>query len=419
MILNPASRRAGRTSWAAVALVVAVLASAGCSATTSPTPTTLRVTLTDDWVTPPVLEAVRDFEGAHPSVRVIVDKAPIKGMLDMVRGSASPPDVVQSHAFSAAARGLAQPLDDLWAKYLKPDDFFPGALDDVTLNGHRFGVPLDTNALVLLYNADQFRAAGVPIPTAPMTFAHLAEIARTLTSADGGQRAIALGTSTWQTYGWVGANGGEYVRVGDDGRPQFLFDSPPVLGAVGFLAGLVAEGVAIPPTAPDLHSNDVFALFESGAATMYTSGSWDVAKLRKSHPEVDYRAAPMPVGVNGTQGSAMGGSSLFVPKGSTHRKLAFEFMTSLISDRYALRLAEEEGRLPVRSRVYQDQFFQNPVMQVVLEQLKTARPERIDSFPEAGTLLADALDQILREHRDPEAALREAQTKARALVGTS
>jgi len=417
MILNPARRRAGPASLAA-ALVVLLLA-AGCSASTGSSPTTLRVTLTDDWVTPPVLEAVRDFEGTHPRVRVIVDKAPIKGMLDMVKGSASPPDVVQSHAFSAAARNLAQPLDDLWARYLKPQEFFAGALDDVTLNGHRFGVPLDTNALVLLYNADRFRAAGVPLPTGPMTFAELGEIARTLTTPDGSQRAIALGTSTWQTYGWVGANGGEYVRVGDDGRPQFLFDSPAVVGAVGFLAGLVAEGVAIPPTAPDLHSNDVFALFESGAAAMYTSGSWDIAKLRKSHPEVDYRATPMPVGVNGARGSAMGGSSLFVPKGSTHRTLAFEFMTSLISDRYALRLAEEQGRLPVRSRVYQDQFFQNPVMQVVLEQLKTARPEKVDSFPAAGTFLADALDQILREHRDPEEALREAQAKARNVVAPS
>ena len=163
----------------------------------------------------------------------------------------------------------------------------------------------------------------------------------------------------------------------------------------------------------------MFALFESGAAAMYTSGSWDIAKLRKSHPEVDYRATPMPVGMNGTRGSAMGGSSLFVPKGSPHRKLAFEFMTSLISDRYALRLAEEQGRLPVRSRVYADQFFQNPVMQVVLEQLATARPERVDSFPAAGTLLADALDQILREHRDPAAALGEAQANARNVVGTS
>jgi multiple sugar transport system substrate-binding protein len=397
----------------ALALATAV-AGSGCSATGNPSPTTLRVTMTDDWVTPPVLEAVRDFEAAHRDVRVVLDKAPIKGMLDMVRSSASPPDVVQAHAFAAAARGLAEPLDDLWAKSLDPGDFFPGALDDVTLDGHRYGVPLDTNALVLLYNADEFRAAGLPLPTEPMTFARLAEIGPALTSADGSHRAIALGTSTWQTYGWVGANGGEYVNVSGDGRPQFLFDSPAVTGAVGFLAGLVEQGVAFPPKAPDIHSSDVFAYFESGAAAMYTSGSWDMATLRQRHPEVDYRATLMPVG-QGT-GSAMGGSSLFVPKGSSHRRLAFEFMTFLTSDRYALRLAQEQGRLPVRSRLYTDPYFQDPVMGVVLQQLRTARPERVDSFPEAATLLARALDRVLREHVDPGVALHDAQAGAQTTV---
>lgn len=110
---------------------------------------------------------------------------------------------------------------------------------------------------------------------------------------------------------------------------------------------------------------------------------------------------------------------MFVPKGSSHRKLAFDFMTSLISDRTALRLAEEQGRLPVRSRVYDDPFFQDPVMQVVLDQLKTARPERVDSYPVAATALSDAIDQILREHRDPAVALGEAEAKARAGAGTS
>ncbi|HEX2047592.1 MAG TPA: extracellular solute-binding protein [Acidimicrobiales bacterium] len=413
MILNH------RMSRAAV-LLVAVLVGAACGGSGEAAPTTLRVMMTDDWTTPPVLDAVRDFERLRPDVRVVVDKAPIRNMLDHVKGTASPPDVVQSHAFAAAARGMAEPLDDLWDKALRPSEFFPGALDDVTFAGHRYGVPLDTNALVLLYNADHFRAAGLPLPQRPLTFPQLEEVARALTTPDGRQRALALGTSTWQTFGWVSANGGEYVRVTDDGRPQFMFDSPAVVDTIAFLAGLVRKGLAHPPRAADTHSSDVYALFESGATSMYTSAAWDIAKLRRAQPGVDYRAMPMPTGMSGTtQGSAMGGSSLFVPKGSKHRELAFDFMTHLISDRYALRLAREQGRLPVRSRVYTDPFFEDPLFRLVLEQLQTARPERIDSYPDAGKLLANAIDQSLREAHDPAVALREAQVNARASVGTS
>lgn len=413
MIVNRPRRGVAR----AAVVVVGVLVAAACSGSSDPTPTTLRVMLTDDWVTPPVLDAVRDFEAAHPEVRVVMDKAPIRGMLEQVKGSASPPDVVQGHAFAAAARDMAQPLDDLWERHLKAEDFFAGALDDVTFSGHRYGVPLDTNALVLLYNADHFRAAGVALPKGPMTFPALEEVARALTTPDGSRRALAMGTSTWQTFGWVSANGGDYVQVGNDARPIFLFDSPPVVETITFLAGLVEKGLAMPPRA-SVTSSDVFALFESGATSMYTSGSWDLAKLRKSQPAVDYRAAPMPRGMTGTtEGSAMGGSSLFVPKGSNQRKLAFEFMTHLISDRYALRVAEEQGRLPVRSRVYAAPYFDDPALRVVVEQLRTARPERIDSFPDAGKLLASAIDQALREGKDPAAALAHAQAQAQLTLG--
>jgi len=414
MNLNRPGRGAGRLPWAAL-LLVGVLVATACTSDSKPAPTTLKVMLTDDWVTPPVLDAVRDFERLHPNVRVVVDKQPIKGMLDNVKGSASPPDVVQSHAFAAAARGLAEPLDDLWDRSLVPAEFFPGAMDDVTFAGHRYGVPLDTNALVLLYNADHFREAGLPLPRGPFTFPQLEEAARALTTPR--HRALALGTSTWQMYGWIAANGGEYVRIDNTGQPQFLLDSPPVVGAVSFLANLVNQGLAWPPRAADTHSSDVFALFESQEASMYTSAAWDVAKLRKTQPGVDYRAVAMPTGMNGNEGSAMGGSSLFVPKGSPNRALAFEFMTHLISDHYALRLVQEQGRLPVRSRVYSDPFFDDPIFRVVLDQLRTARPERIDSFTDAGKQVATALDQILRVGQDPVATLHQAQELATASVG--
>ena len=417
MTTNHPGRGAGPMTRAAL-LLAGVLIATACGGDGKPAPTTLRVMMTDDWTTPPVLDAVRDFERLHPNVRVVVDKAPIKGMLDHVKGSASPPDVVQAHAFAAAARGMAEPLDDLWERSLTPSEFFPGALDDVTFAGHRFGVPLDTNALVLLYNADHFREAGLPIPRGPFSFPQLEEVARALTNDS--HRALALGTSTWQTFGWISANGGEYVRIEADGRPQFLLDSPPVVGAISFLAGLVEKGLAFPPRAADTHSSDVFALFESQRTSMYTSGAWDIAKLRTTQPNVDYRAMPMPTGMTGTNdGSAMGGSSLFVPRGSRHRQLAFDFMTHLISDRYALRLAREQGRLPVRSRVYADPFFDDPVLRVVLDQLRTARPERIDSFPDAGKHLATAVDQVLRQGHDPVSTMRRAQELAQGSLGRS
>ncbi len=405
----------------AVLLCVAATSAAACSAGGPERSTTLlRVLMTDDWVTGPFVDAVRSFERDHPTVRVVIEKGPISLLTDAVRAgisSGAPPDVVQSHAYSAAGQGLAQPLDDLWAAHLDPAEFFPGAVEDVTWAGHRYGVPLDANALVLLYNADLLRQAGVAPPGPDMTFAQFEALTRALTTSDGQRRGFVVPNSTWWTYGWIRANGGETVDVGADGAPALALDSPAVVQAVSFLSGLIDKGYAFPPRAADSHTGDAVALFASGAAAIHASGSWDLVTLRQLVPQTDFRVALLPRGLAGAGGgSALGGSSMWVPQKAEHRDLAFAFMTHLIADANALRLAKEEGRLPVRPRVFADPFFANPDMQVFLEQLRTARPPKLGAFDQPSQQFTAALDDVFRVGgADPTSALHQAQVRSLAM----
>lgn len=409
--------------WPGLAILVLLctlgVLTAGCSSDGSDkAQTTLRVLMTDDWVTPPFLSAVRDFERDHPNVRVEVDKSPISHMLDQIAakaGTSEVPDVVQAHAFSAAAQGLAQPVDDLWGTTIKTSDFLPGAIDDVTWAGRLFGVPLDTNALFLIYDKQRFASANVPPPDGRLSFEEFEAAAKALSTPDGSKRALALPTSTWWAYGWIRANGGEVIRVGDDGRVQLTLDAPEVVGALEYLARLVRANLAFPPRAADSHSGDALALFRSGGAATLASGSWDLAILDDDGAGDRYDASLLPAGATGG-GSVMGGSSLFVPTGSGQRRLAFDFMAHLVSDRYALRFAKEQGRLPVRPRLYQDPFFDGPELEAVIEQLETATPFKLSAFPEAHDVFAGAVDQVLREGKDAATVLKVAQERAQALV---
>lgn len=411
--------------FASLALLLAVF-STNCSSASdegSAPSRTLRVLMSDDWLSPAFLDAVREFEDSHENVRVVVDNIPFRGNLNLLKSLApnDRPDVVQAHAYVAAAAGLAQPLDDLWGKHdLNSVDYFRGSIEDVTWDGRRYGVPLDTNVVILLYNADRLKQAGLPLPTGTLSFREFEDIARKVTTPDGTQRAIAFGTSTWRVFGWIAANGGEFLRYAPDGTPELTLDSPAVVDTVTFLSDLVRQGLAFPPSGAETSSGDIYALFESGVTAMHATGAWDAVKLRKSRPDVDFRAVEMPTGSTGaTGGSAMGGSSLFVPEGSDNRELAFEFMRHLTSDRHALRLAREEGRLPVRESLYRDELFRDPSLQVAAAQLKTARLERLDAYPEAVAALRTALDKVLREQADPLPALEAAQESARASVGRS
>lgn len=401
-------------------LVVAAAVSAACGGETGaragPT-TVLRVVMTDDWVTAPFTDAVREFERTHPRVRVDIDRGPIGRMADVVRAGiagGSPPDVVQGHAHTGAGQDLAEPLDDLWDHHgLTADEFLPGAVADVTWAGRRYGVPLDSNAMAVLYNTTRFRELGLSPPTGPLSFVDFERLAGQLTSPDGARRGLVVPVDTWVTFGWVRANGGDLLRVEPGGTPVFTFDSPAVVGTLDYLGRLIDSGVAFGPLGPDARSTDAYALFRSGQVAMYTSGSWDLVRVTREVPDGDFGVALMPRGLTGaTAGSSMGGSSLWVPKGSPNRELAFEFMLLLTSDPYALRFAKEEGRLPVRPRVLSDPHFADPQLRVFVEQLATAHPPILGALHEASQAFGDALSRVLRERADARTALAEAQSRA-------
>ncbi len=390
-----------------------------CQREAPPPETVLEVFMTQDWAdTPPFLAAVKEFEEAHPGVRVAVERFPIRHMAETLRSrveTGNPPDVVQWHAFAAGAQGLAEPLDDLWAKHnLRREEFFPGAIADVVWGSRIYGVPLDTNALVVFYNTAVIEEAQLPTPLRLESFADLERAAQAVTRPDGSRKAFALPNSYWSAYGWIRANGGEVVEVDADGSPRFTLDAPAVVEAVTFLASLVRNGYALPPAGADSNL-DTVSLFRAGSTTFLTSGSWDLATL--GDRSVPFDVTLMPKGVAGnTEGSVMGGSSLLVPRGSRNTELAFQFMTLLTSDRYALRLAREEGRLPARSRVFDDPYFQDPKMKVFLAQLQSAHPLLIEAFPDAAKAYETALSAVLIDGADPGEAFRAAQDKAQQSV---
>ncbi|MGH9280249.1 MAG: extracellular solute-binding protein [Acidimicrobiales bacterium] len=407
---------------AAVAMFVAALGVAlvatACGSSQPEAPTTvLKVVMTDDWVTAPFIDAVREFERLHPDAQIAIERSAIGRMSDVVRAgisSGAPPDVIQGHATTGAGQGLAQPVDDLWAKYkLSPDEFLPGAVEDVTWGGKRYGVPLDSNAMALFYDIDMFRAAGVSPPTPTMTFGDFEQMARALTSADGTRRAIAVPIDSWVSYGWIRANDGELVQVGEDGRPRFSLDSPRVVETISFLDRLVDARVAFGPASPDTGSRDAYGLFKAEATAMYASGSWDLVRLRKEAGGRNIGVALMPGGVTGTtEGTVMGGSSMWIPKGAKQRDLAFEFMKLVSSDPYAIRFATTEGRLPVRPRLFDDPHFQQTPLNVFVKQLQSAHPPILGALAEAAKAYTDALTQVFKNNRDPAEELQRAQARA-------
>jgi len=407
---------------AALGAVMATVLLAGCASAPAPAePIALRVVMADDWASAPVVGRVIDaFERDNPGVRVQVQPSPFSQIPELVTAAnelGQPYELAHWHAFAAAAAGTAQPIGDLWDEAgLRIEDFLPGAIDDVTWEGERYGVPLDVNALVLMANADQLRDAGIT-PADLLTPERFRVSAATLRRDTGADHAIAVTASSWAAYGWMTAAGGGLIDGTDaSGLPRFTFQDPRNIEALDLLVDMVASGDAPPPFAPDL-SIDAVASFSAGQTPLHVSGSWDLPLTRRASQVdagvEDIVVLPLPQRDPADPQTVLGGSSLFVPRGAEHRELAFELMLALTTDEIALELAGQEGRLPARASVYDAPLFaSSPELAAFVEQLPDANVMPLIAYPEVAAAFRDGLERALAQQRSPAEAMAEVQAFA-------
>ncbi len=115
------------------------------------------------------------FEQLHPDVDVQSVPVPYddlhQKLVTAVAGGELP-DLVRSDIIwvpELADLGVLVPLDtDMPDFQSYADQMYPGPLATNLWDGHYYGLPLDTNTRVMMYNADTLAAAGLDAP--PATF---------------------------------------------------------------------------------------------------------------------------------------------------------------------------------------------------------------------------------------------------------
>lgn len=350
-------------------------------------PLTLKVWFASDYYNePPIVDLMKEFKQAYPNVTITVDHSVWEKMRNRVRdavGSNTQPDVAHQHAFTFGAQGYAEPLDDLWQQWGAAEQFMPGALDDVTWNNVKYGIPLDINTTFLFYNKEMFREAGLPEPGQDYNYTQLMADARKLTRTESGRFGLALKPGAWDTFSLIRSNGGDLMEEGQ-GKATAKLDTPANIEILQFVSNLVNKEKAATIT-PIGRKPEPVDLFMQRKTAMFISGPWDLKTIEKDGPPGLYDTvgtAPMPKGFNGkNNGSVQGGGSLFVPKGAKNREVAFEFMKWAASPRYQMRLAREMGRYPVLNDLYNDPYFTNkPLLKPFLQQLKLARPYKLEAY---------------------------------------
>lgn len=363
-------------------------------------------------------ELIPEFEADHPgvdvkSVTLTWDDLRQK-LVTAVAGDALP-DLVRTDIMwvpELAALGVLVPLSEAMPDFQEyADQMYPGPLETNLFQGEYYGLPLDTNTRVLMYNADTLAQAGLDGP--PETFEEMRDAAEALDEI-GVDVFADNSTAGWNVLPWIWSAGGD-VTDPDVTTASGYIDSAESIEGVQLLVDLYQEG-AIPDTILGVEGATApsDALVGGQIGTML-DGPWMYPIFEASYPDFEVQAAPVPAGDGGSI-SVVGGESVVLTRSSENKEAATEFMRFLLEEETQLRFAEV-GQMSVLSSVGDQLTDIQEYYAPFVEQLATAKPRTPSpAWPQMEEVLKREVQLAMRGEKSVEDAMKTCATEMDALL---
>jgi len=363
-------------------------------------------------------KVVAVFEAENPDIKVETLNVPYdefrrKLITSMAGGTA--PDLIRSDIIwvsEFAHMGALAKLDEVMPDFdTYKEAVFPGPLSTTYFKGHYYGLPLNTNTRILVYNIQMFKDAGIEAPPATMDeFLVACEKIHALGDdkycfADGG-------TYAWAVNPWIWSFGGDVTDEEATVASGYL-DGKSTKTAYEYIKNLVDMGYIHPGILGG--GVDAWGGFGNNEIAMILEGPW-FTPFFGGTLGTDYNYAPMPAGVGGSI-SVVGGEDIVMFQQSQHKEEAAEFIRFMLSEETQITMAEG-GLIPVvKSSLDNDYIKNHDYFGYFLEQLLTAKARtphpnwtKIEdiynlaggeflagekSFDEAFGAAAEAIDELL------------------------
>ncbi len=295
-----------------------------------------------------------------------------------------------------ANHGVFRDLGPFLAKDpgLRRSDFYPQALSAMSWKGRLYALPRDLSNLVVFYNKDLFRAAGVPFPKSDWTFSDLMRIAPKLTCRHAGcnPEHWAIGFQpnplVWTPYVW--SFGGDVMNAA---MTRCTLTDPPALAALHFYVDL-RNKYHYAPTDTEAGNATMTQLFATGRLALFVYGRWAVPGYRKNI-SFDWDVVPFP---RGPAGSIVDtdASGWAIASATRHPQRAWKLVRFLASRTSIEKFTRSGLIVPARPDVANSPAFlagKPAHSKVFLDVIKTGRPTRIPlSYDEITWDLIDDLE---------------------------
>jgi multiple sugar transport system substrate-binding protein len=367
-------------------------------------------------------QVLRVFQEKNPGIQVEYINIPSNEYLAKITAmmaAGSPPDVffINNIDFPGlASRGVLKPLDPFIQRDKYPTgDIFPGILKAFQWEGAQYGLPRDVSNLVVFYNRNLLRKAGLPDPKPDWTWDDFLRYAKALTVEKDGKR-VQWGVS-FQTFylfwePWVWSAGGRFYSPD---HSKFLLNSPPSVEGLQFYLDLRYKH-HVAPTPEEAQDRGAFTMFLNGQTGMIVDGRWRVPTL-KARAKFDFDVVPFPRGKAGSIVD-IDGSGWVMAAGTRNPEAAWKLLSFLAGPEASQIFTKTGLIIPARGvdvknveksiQNLKDFFVPPPPrsQHFFLTVNKTARPtETFERWNEALQLINKALEPVWQGKAELKAAL--------------
>lgn len=372
---------------------------------------------------------VQDFQAENPEITVKAiysgnySDTMTKAMTALKGGN--PPDlsvILSTEIFTLIDNDAILAFDDLVTssadkKWL--DSFYPALMENSRTAGKTWSIPFQRSTIVMYYNKDAFKKAGLDPNAPPATWEELVAMGKKLTTKDSSGKVTQWGLeipSTGYPYWMFGAltkQNGEVLM--NDAGTETYFDHMGVVQALDFWKDLGKKYQIMPKGTIEWGTLRSDFLEQKTAIMWHSTGNLTAVKKNASF---DFGVAMLPAKQG--RGTPTGGGNFYIFKQATPEKraAALKFIKWMTQPERTAQWSIGTGYLGTRPDAYETKELKAyvksfPPAAVARDQLKFATAEL--SVHENGRvykILNDAIQAALTEAKTPEKALKGAQKQA-------
>jgi sn-glycerol 3-phosphate transport system substrate-binding protein len=301
--------------------------------------------------------------------------------------------------------------------------FYPGFMANSQTGGKTWGIPFQRSTVVLYWNKDAFKEAGLDPEIPPATWDEMRDFAKKLTKRDAsgnvaqwGVEIPSSGFPYWLFQGLTTENGA--VLMNSEGT-KVAFDQPAVVEALQYWVDLSLKDKVQPPGIVEWGTTPK-DFFEKKTAMMWTT-TGNLTNV-KDNAKFPFGVAMLPAKVK--RGTPTGGGNFYLFKKSSpeQQAAAVKFVEFMTSPEQAAGWSIATGYVAVSPAAFEvkamkDYLASFPPAAVARDQLQYAVAEfSTHDNQRVAKALNDNLQAALNGTKPPAQAMKDAQAEADRLL---